>query len=47
MKVVARKLYGKKKKKQVNILNPSIRKYKVIVTIATTNQSLYTQLLQH
>lgn len=32
---------------QVNILNPSIGKYKVIVAIVTTNQLLYTQLLQY
>lgn len=37
----------KKKNIQVNILNPGIRKYKVIVAIATTNQLLYTQLLQY
>lgn len=36
-----------KKNIQVNILNPGIRKYKVIVAIATTNQLLYTQLLQY
>lgn len=40
------KIYGKKPI-QVNILNPGIRKYKVIVAIATTNQLLYTQLLQY
>lgn len=37
----------KKKNIQVNILNPGIRKYKVIVAIATTNQLFYTQLLQY
>lgn len=38
---------NKKKHIQVNILNPGIRKYKVIVAIATTNQLFYTQLLQY
>lgn len=48
MKGTKCEFYGKKKKNiQVNILNPGIRKYKVIVAIATTNQLLYTQLLQY
>lgn len=46
MKEMECKLYGKTPF-QVNILNPGIRKCKVIVAIATTNQLLYAQLLQY